>query len=56
LVHDDTYAIHWSNNGTIAKVVPKNDEELVALKDRQLFSRLAANAIFRSPLPSSGEG
>lgn len=58
LVHDDTYAIHWSNNGTIAKVVPKNDEDLAALKDRQLFSRLAASAIgeVRSHLPSAGDG
>jgi hypothetical protein len=44
LIGEDTYAIHWSNNGTIAKVVPKSDAELAALEDRQLFSRLAARA------------
>jgi hypothetical protein len=45
LIHDDTYAIHWSNNGTIAKVVPQNDAQLMALRDRQLFSRVAARAL-----------
>jgi len=46
LIHDDTYAIHWSNNGTIAKIVPKNDADLAALQHQQLFSRIAARAIF----------
>ena len=46
LMCDDTYAIHWSNNGTIAKVVPKDDGDLRRLADRQLFSRLAAPAVF----------
>jgi hypothetical protein len=44
LVHGETYAVHWSNNGTIAKAVPKSDSELQALKQSQLFARLAAEA------------
>lgn len=42
LVRDDTYAIHWSNNGTISKAVPKCDADLLAARDRQLFARIAA--------------
>ena len=46
LIHDDTYAVHWSNNGTIAKLVPNGDADLAALKDHQLFSQLAARVVF----------
>ena len=53
LIHDDTYAIHWSNNGTIAKVVPKSDADLVALTTRQLFARLAAAAAFPDGGPAA---
>jgi len=45
LVGADTYALHWSNNGTIAKLVPKDDAELRALKDAQLFARIAYSAV-----------
>jgi hypothetical protein len=54
LVHDDTYAIHWSSNGTIAKSVPQNDAELLAHKDHQLFAHLAAEAIFPNGIPTPG--
>lgn len=53
LVHEDTFAIHWSNNGTIARAVPKNDDDLMALKDRQLFSALAMEAVFPKGLPGA---
>jgi len=53
LIHDDTYAIHWSNNGTIARVVPKNDADLAHLRARQLFSRLAAQAVFPDGIPGA---
>ena len=46
IVKPDTYAIHWSNNGTIAKAIPQNDEELRQLESRQLFARLAVRASF----------
>ncbi len=45
LIREDTYAVHWCNNGTNVSVVPQNDEDLAYLKDRQLFSRLAAGAM-----------
>lgn len=46
IVRDDTYAIHWSNNGTIAKSIPQNDEDLKRMKDRQLFAHFAIRAAF----------
>jgi hypothetical protein len=46
IVKPDTYAIHWSNNGTIAKRMPQNDGELRHLESRQLFARLASRAAF----------
>jgi hypothetical protein len=45
LVRPDTYAIHWSNNGTLAKRIPQNEEALVALKETQLFAKLAYSGI-----------
>jgi len=48
LVGETTYAIHWSNNGTIAKAVPKNDDDLRAMKDFHLFAKLAVQAAFPS--------
>ena len=51
IVKPDTYAIHWSNNGTIAKSVPQGDNDLKQLRERQLFSRLAIAAAFPSGLP-----
>lgn len=52
LIQEDTYAVHWSNNGTIAKTVPKSDVEIDALKDRQLFARLVAQAVFPQGVPA----
>jgi hypothetical protein len=46
VVKPDTYAIHWSNNGTIAKSIPQNDEDLRRLRQRQLFARIAIQAAF----------
>lgn len=46
LIGEDTYAVHWSNNGTIAKQVPKDDQALRALTDEQLFARIAYRAVF----------
>jgi hypothetical protein len=46
IVLPDTYAIHWSNNGTIAKSVPQNDEDLKEAAPTQLFARLAIEAAF----------
>jgi hypothetical protein len=40
----ETTAVHWSSNGTIAKVTPKDDDDLRRLAPRQLFSRLALEA------------
>ncbi|HEY5282922.1 MAG TPA: glycosyltransferase [Polyangia bacterium] len=53
IVEPDTYAIHWSNNGTIAKAIPQCDEELNRAAQTQLFSRLAIQAAFPSGLPAS---
>jgi len=53
IVGDDTYAIHWSNNGTLAKAVPKNDAELLNLSRSQLFSSMAARAVFPGGVPYS---
>ena len=46
IVKPDTYAIHWSNNGTIAKSIPQRDEELGKLEAHQLFARIAIRAAF----------
>jgi hypothetical protein len=51
IVKDDTYAIHWSNNGTIAKSIPKADEDLRSHVERQLFARLAIQAAFPDGWP-----
>ena len=51
IVKPDTYAIHWSNNGTIAKSIPQSDEDLKQLRERQLFSRLAIQAAFPAGWP-----
>jgi len=48
VVSDDTMLVHWSNNGTIAKIMPREDADLERLQREQLFSRLALAAI-RSP-------
>jgi hypothetical protein len=53
LVHEDTYAIHWSNNGTFSRAVPNSDDDLLALQGCQLFSSLAVQSAFPSGLPSS---
>jgi hypothetical protein len=37
--------VHWSNNGTIAKIMPREDADLERLRREQLFSRLALAAI-----------
>lgn len=42
----DTRVVHWSNNATIAKSIPQNDDDLHALADGQLFARLALRAAF----------
>jgi hypothetical protein len=52
IVAPDTYAIHWSNNGTIAKAIPQTDEELRKLEPRQLFARIAIRAAFPDGVPS----
>jgi hypothetical protein len=53
IVKPDTYAIHWSNNGTIAKSVPQGDDDLLKMQERQLFSRLAIEAAFPTGLPGT---
>ena len=53
IVKPDTYAIHWSNNGTIAKSVPRSDDDLQKMRDRQLFSRLAIDAAYPTGLPAA---
>ena len=45
IVGDDTMLVHWSNNGTIAKIMPREDADLERLQGEQLFSRLALAAI-----------
>jgi len=45
VVSDDTMLVHWSNNGTIAKIMPREDADLEGLRREQLFSRLALAAI-----------
>jgi hypothetical protein len=51
LVKPDTYAIHWSNNGTIAKSVPQSDADVRRALDRQLFARFAVAAAFPDGMP-----
>jgi hypothetical protein len=51
IVKPDTYAIHWSNNGTIAKSVPGNDGDVKKMQDRHLFSRFAVQAAFPTGWP-----
>jgi len=51
IVKPDTYAVHWSNNGTIAKLIPQSDGDLGKYRERQLFSRLAIQAAFPGGLP-----
>jgi hypothetical protein len=53
IVKPDTYAIHWSHNGTQSKFIPKSDAELFHLAAHQLFARIAAQAAFPASLPSS---
>jgi hypothetical protein len=53
IVKHDTYAIHWSNNGTIAKSVPQRDADMKQMRERQLFSRLAIEAAFPAGLPDA---
>ena len=53
IVKPDTYAIHWSNNGTIAKSVPQSDDGLEHMREQQLFSRLAIAAAFPAGLPDT---
>lgn len=45
VVRDDTLIVHWSNNATIASTIPRDDEALHGLADRQLFAHLAVRAI-----------
>jgi hypothetical protein len=52
IVRPDTFAIHWSNNGTIAKSIPQSDDDLRRLEARQLFARLARRAVFPTGSPS----
>jgi hypothetical protein len=52
IVKPDTYAIHWSKNGTIASSVPQCDEDVKKLLDRQLFARLAMAAAFPDGMPT----
>lgn len=40
----ETTALHWSGNGTIGRVTPKNDDDVRRLADQQLFSHLALEA------------
>lgn len=42
----ETFAVHWSNNATIAPAIPQNDNDLRALADKQVFARLAMQAVF----------
>ncbi|NOZ01946.1 MAG: hypothetical protein GXP54_08680 [Deltaproteobacteria bacterium] len=46
VVRPDTHVVHWSNNATIARSIPRNDDELRDLADKQLFARLALQAAF----------
>jgi hypothetical protein len=53
IVKPDTFAIHWSKNGTIAKSVPQCDDDLKRTREQSLFSRLAIQAAFPSGLPDT---
>ena len=52
IIAPNTYAVHWSNNGTIAKSIPQCDEDLGRAEKTQLFSRLAIQAAFPGGLPA----
>jgi hypothetical protein len=49
LVRPDTSALHWSNNGTIAKAIPQADTDVGRLARGQIFSRLAAGVLAGAP-------
>jgi Glycosyltransferase sugar-binding region containing DXD motif len=51
IAKEDTYAIHWSNNGTIAKSIPQSDEDLKKMQEQQLFARFAVQAAFPTGWP-----
>jgi hypothetical protein len=46
VLHPDTCVVHWSNNATIARAIPRSDADLQRLAGEQLFSRLAMQAAF----------
>jgi hypothetical protein len=48
LIKPDTYAIHWSNNGTRSRYLPQSDKDLLRLEPHQLFARVAVRAAFPS--------
>jgi hypothetical protein len=45
VVRPDTFAIHWSSNGTIKRIVAQDDDQLAAMAGQQLFARLAMRAV-----------
>lgn len=44
IIGPETRAIHWSKNGTMAKAIPQDDEDLRRFAERQLFCHLALQA------------
>jgi len=53
-VRPETTSLHWSGNGTIAKVTPKSDDDVRRLAERQVFSRLALEAVFGERVSGAG--
>jgi hypothetical protein len=53
IVKPDTYAIHWCSHGTMAKSVPRTDEDIRRSVDNQLFARLAMAAAFPDGMPDA---